>query len=136
MRQFVRQLVYTMYIIDNGASFYLWWKENLVKHQKVSKYYENDCSFCYIEIIRFHFLLTFSVCIVCICSYSRDVYVNMHSDNLRFHWIRFSTEIRHLAIISIKISVFENILLSVLGKFPPGIFPPISLIVFLHYFFT
>ena len=22
--------------------FHLWWKENLVKHQKVSKYYEND----------------------------------------------------------------------------------------------
>ena len=27
------------------ASFHLWWKENLIKHQKVSRYYENDCSF-------------------------------------------------------------------------------------------
>ena len=35
----------TMYLSNNCASFHLWWKENLVKHQKVSKYYENDCCF-------------------------------------------------------------------------------------------
>ena len=35
--------MYTMFISNNGASFYFWWKENLVKHQKVSKYHENDC---------------------------------------------------------------------------------------------
>ena len=29
----------------NRASFHLLGKENLVKHQKVSKYYENDCRF-------------------------------------------------------------------------------------------
>ena len=33
-----------MFITNNHASFRLWWKENLVKLQKVSKYYENDCS--------------------------------------------------------------------------------------------
>ena len=27
--------------------FYLWWKENLVKHWKVWKYYETDCTFLY-----------------------------------------------------------------------------------------
>ena len=32
-----------MFISNNRASFHLWWKENLVKHQRVSKYYENDC---------------------------------------------------------------------------------------------
>ena len=26
-----------------ALGFHLWWKENLVKHQKVSKYYENGC---------------------------------------------------------------------------------------------
>ena len=31
-----------MFISSNHASFYLWRKENLVKHQKASKYYEND----------------------------------------------------------------------------------------------
>ena len=42
VRKLVRQLVYTMFI-NNGASFPLCWKENLSKHQKVSKYYENNC---------------------------------------------------------------------------------------------
>ena len=40
----MRQLGNTVFISNNRASFHLWWKENLVKHQKVSKYYENDCS--------------------------------------------------------------------------------------------
>ena len=39
----MRQLVYTMFISNNHPSFHLWWKENLVKHQKLSKYYETDC---------------------------------------------------------------------------------------------
>ena len=43
VRQLVRQFVYTMFISHNRASFHLRWKENLVEHQKVSKYYENDC---------------------------------------------------------------------------------------------
>ena len=33
-----------MFISNNRLSFHLWRKENLVKHQKFSKYYENDCS--------------------------------------------------------------------------------------------
>ena len=32
-----------MFITNNRPSFHLWGKENLVKHQKLSKYYENDC---------------------------------------------------------------------------------------------
>ena len=32
-----------MFISNNRPSFHLWLNENLVKHQKVSKYYENDC---------------------------------------------------------------------------------------------
>ena len=32
--------MYTMFVTNNYASFYLWWKGNLVKHQKVSKYYD------------------------------------------------------------------------------------------------
>ena len=42
VRQLVRQLVYTMFISNNRTSFHLWWKENLVKHGKVSKNYETD----------------------------------------------------------------------------------------------
>ena len=35
--------MYTMFISYNRESLNLWPKENLVKHQKVLKYYENDC---------------------------------------------------------------------------------------------
>ena len=37
---------------NNRASFYLWWKENLVKHQKVPRQYENDCSFVTFSCVR------------------------------------------------------------------------------------
>ena len=30
-------------ITNNNASFHLCWKENLLKHQKVSSHYEHDC---------------------------------------------------------------------------------------------
>ena len=34
-----------MFITNNHASFHLWLKKNLLKHQKVSKYYEH-CTVC------------------------------------------------------------------------------------------
>ena len=37
----MRQLVYTMFR-NNRPSFHLRWKENFLKHRKVSKYYETD----------------------------------------------------------------------------------------------
>ena len=39
----MRKHVRTMFVSNNGPSFHLWWKENLVKHREVSKYYETDC---------------------------------------------------------------------------------------------
>ena len=39
----MRKLVYTTFITNNHDSFHLWWNENLVKHWKVSKYYDQDC---------------------------------------------------------------------------------------------
>ena len=36
-------IVYTMFITNNHTSFYLWWKENRVKHQDLSKYYDHEC---------------------------------------------------------------------------------------------
>ena len=47
----MRQLVQTLFISNNHVSFQLWWKEKLVKYQKVSKYYEDDCRalFCMIQ---------------------------------------------------------------------------------------
>ena len=32
-----------MFITNNHASFHLWWKENLLIYQNVSKYYEHGC---------------------------------------------------------------------------------------------
>ena len=45
VRQLVRQLVYTIFVSNNRTSFHLWRKENLIKHQKASKYYETTCSY-------------------------------------------------------------------------------------------
>ena len=46
----MRQLVYAMFISNNRTSCHLWWKENLVKHQKVSKFCEIDCRFFFTDI--------------------------------------------------------------------------------------
>ena len=52
----MRQLVYTMFVSNNCASFDMGWKGNLVKHQKVSKCYENDCrSSCLEPLPSLHF---------------------------------------------------------------------------------
>ena len=40
----MRQLVYSIFITYDTASFHLQWKENLLKYQKISKYYDHDCS--------------------------------------------------------------------------------------------
>ena len=39
-----------MFISINRASFEGWWKENLVKHQKVSEYYQNDWNWRYYQL--------------------------------------------------------------------------------------
>ena len=36
--------MYTIFITNNHNSFHLWWKKNLVKNQKISKYYGQDCT--------------------------------------------------------------------------------------------
>ena len=41
--QLVRQLVYTMFITNNHASFHLWGKEKSVKYQKNLKTFVHDC---------------------------------------------------------------------------------------------
>ena len=41
-----------MFVSNNRASLHLWLKENLVKQQKISKYYETDC----LQIFFLHFM--------------------------------------------------------------------------------
>ena len=36
----MRLLVYTIFITNNHELFHLWWKKNLLNHQKFSKYYK------------------------------------------------------------------------------------------------
>ena len=43
-----------MFITKYRTSFHLWWKEKLVKHRKVSKYYETVCRVAnFADIIKF-----------------------------------------------------------------------------------
>ena len=59
-----------IYHVYNHASFHLWWKGNFVKHQTVSKYYENNCRSIYVVSmwIYFCFVLIF-IMINCIISW-------------------------------------------------------------------
>ena len=57
----MKQLVNTMFISNNRPSFHLWWKGNLVKHRKASKYYKTDCRpirMCRIQLPSSLFLFT------------------------------------------------------------------------------
>ena len=40
--KFTRQMVCTMFKINNRASIHLWWHDNFVKHQKISKYWKTS----------------------------------------------------------------------------------------------
>ena len=50
------------FITNNDASFHLWWKENLLNYQKVSKYYEYTCRFvwCFFVSVKTGFILIIS----------------------------------------------------------------------------
>ena len=48
-----------MPISNNHTSLHLWWKENLVKHQTVSKYFKSDCSTKTTILKKFEFHLNF-----------------------------------------------------------------------------
>ena len=50
----MRKFVYTMFISNNHPLLHLWWKKNLVKQWKVSKYFETDCRSIYLSTIKFH----------------------------------------------------------------------------------
>ena len=68
-----------MFITNSHSSFHLWSKENLVKHQKVSKYYEHDCRLpiCWLNSTELSMLLLTSLRIVIqtrynVCFNNRD----------------------------------------------------------------
>ena len=55
-----------MFVSNNRTSFHLWWKENLVKHGKVSKYYQTDCRSCSRNALILQSLL---ICSFQVCSF-------------------------------------------------------------------
>ena len=61
----MRQHLYTMFITTIHASFHLWWKEHLVKYQKVSKYYDHSCSKLFLLNISFCMFLDESIILIC-----------------------------------------------------------------------
>ena len=72
-----------MFISNNHDSFHLWWHENFVKHQNVSKYYDQDCRFpqkttaayCRQNFVYVSVYVSVCVCVcVCVCVY---VYVSV-----------------------------------------------------------
>ena len=88
MQQLVSQLVYIMFITNNHASFHLW--RNLVKHQKLSKYYDYDCSFKVIS--------------------QRDQFIPLLSFNVYFHVNISPLCMSHL------FHTIQNIIVCIVGK--------------------
>ena len=68
----MKQLVYTMFINNNRPSFHLWWKENLVEHRKVSKYYETGCR--WVRYYNLPFLLYISFLNIFYAFYCNNYY--------------------------------------------------------------
>ena len=64
--QLVRKLVDTMFITNNPDFSHLWRKENLINHQNVSKYYDQDCSIYLLKLYKCS-NITFTTRGHCIC---------------------------------------------------------------------
>ena len=88
----MRQLVYTIFITNNHDSFQLWWKKNLAKHQKVSKYYGRDCTYTKALFPTFLFLILYKVkpnYIIYIISWSHTPNLSsMHQFNYYQKWTK------------------------------------------------
>ena len=126
----MRQLVHTMFISNNRALFHLWWKENLVKHQNVWKYYENDCRFEWsillilslkVKSVESRFLdwkTTFKLkdgtfflrqqwILFSILNGYSPIIIFIFWDFLMFYQIFFSPQVKRWAIITYKHDVYE-----------------------------
>ena len=96
--------IYTMFITNNHDLFPFWLRENLVKYQKVSKYYVQDCrstrDCIYIYKIYILFLYIY-VCVYTVtCTYTiLDI---IFWDFLIFYQIFFLPQVKRSVIISNK----------------------------------
>ena len=69
VEELMRQPFYTTFLSNNCTSFDLWLKDNLIKHQKVSKYYEDDC---------LHFFVCLFVFVVFFCAFYAFIVKNCY----------------------------------------------------------
>ena len=88
VRQLVIQLVCPMFISNNRTSFQFWWKENLVKHRKVSKYYETDC----LQNFLLHFLFLLTTNFVKNSDILAKIFCNFLESVLNQTWNAFNTK--------------------------------------------
>ena len=70
--------------------FHLWWKENLIKHLKVSKYYEKDC----LQNFLLLFLLLLTAKLVKNGHIQARIYVIFLKNALKQTWNSFNTKFR------------------------------------------
>ena len=76
-----------MFISNNRLPFHLWSKGNLVKHQRVSEYYENDCSTEILTESMIQFILSY---------FSHFLLVGSNDNNLCFKFWNFTIKLFHL----------------------------------------
>ena len=77
-----------MFITNNHASFHLWWKENLLNHQKVSKYYEHGC----LQNLLSLFMSLLTALVVQNSHILAEIYFIFLKDVLNQTWKAFSTK--------------------------------------------
>ena len=104
VQQLVRQLVYTIFITNYRVLFHMLWKENLVKHEKFSTYFENKCLQFFIIIMFFfcffcfflYFLLFMSLSTAPIVkkTYLAGIYFIFLKNVLKQTWKSFNTKFR------------------------------------------
>ena len=78
-----------MFISDNCAFFHLWWKENLVKHHRVSKYYENG----FLQKFLLHYMSSLTAKFVGDSHIYTRIYFSF-LENLKETWNAFITKLQ------------------------------------------
>ena len=100
-----------MFVSNKRTSSYLWCKENLVKHQRVPKYYKNDCLqnflLSYMPLLAAKFVKNS-------CIYSRTYFIFLK--NVKLETLLFILSIYFLFIPPYKINTIKTLLFKLFDK--------------------
>ena len=99
-----------MFISNTCASFHLRWKGNSAKHQKVSKYYENDCMFILTIFFKIkEARLSFSQGIVTVLSIMENCQdVRVKLTNTKLNKLKFASKNKTGTILRINKKIFQG----------------------------